>query len=127
MNDDVLIKIKRIVVILDCRSAMYVLKSTKNSDDNLKQVFGVVLETFLQDDLGFIVRNRYRTSKLDLYNLGSDVVNVINQVKLELWSILTDKLPSFKGEPFTATVDYVTDDLVEITIEKDENESKLSI
>lgn len=120
-------KLEKLIMILDIRLAVSELKLTDVNESEAATVVAIGLESFLQDELGFIVKHKYSTSKNDIYMYGSDVYNIVKDIKDTFYGTLVEKIPTFDTSYYNCYISLITTDLIEIEIKRINNESSDSI
>ena len=110
-----LVKLEKISIVLNIKLAVDLLVHDGLDKSISRQIVGTAIETLLEDDLGYILHNRYRNSRNDFYMLG----NTINNIKDTFWFTIVSNLPRPTNDAYMANVEYINIDLIEINIEKD--------
>lgn len=120
-------KLEKLIMILDIRLAVTELTLTDISESDAATIVAVGLESFLQDELGFIVKHKYSTSRNDIYMYGSDVYNIVKDIKDTFYGSLIERIPTYDTSYYTCYISLITNDLIEIEIKRISNESSDSI
>lgn len=110
------IDIEKISVFINIRLAVSILTMHGLSESNSAKDVVTILETLLQDDLGYIIKNKYVFSKSDVQDCQKRLGSLYNHVKDMLWLPLYENIPRIMSR---AEVVLIKNNLIEIIITKD--------
>lgn len=110
------IDIEKISVFVNVRLAVGILTMHGISESDSVKDIVTILETLLQDDLGYIISNNYVFSKSDIQDCQKRLGSLYNYVKDMLWLPLYENIPRIMCK---VKLIVINNNIIEIIITKD--------